>query len=98
MRLIMTHSLGQVMADVLIKPDGTVYLMRPSPVLRREWIERYVASDMKCLFGNACPGQKADALHWQMTKRNYQLDLQTVETKPGPQPASLFDETKAVPQ
>src|SRR5437773_676246 len=43
MRLIMTHSLGQVLADVLVKPDGAAFLMRPSPVLRRDWVERYVA-------------------------------------------------------
>src|SRR2546427_12398027 len=56
MRLIMTHSLGQMMADVLVKPDGAVFLMHPSPVLRRVWVQRYVAGDMKRFLERPAPG------------------------------------------
>jgi hypothetical protein len=98
MRLIMTAAFGQVLADVLIKPDGTVYLMRPNPVLRRAWIERFVARDLECLFGHRpglCPAQATDANHFVVNDRGYTLELQTVDTKAGLQLATLFDETKA---
>lgn len=88
MRLIMTHSLGQMMADVLVKPDGAVFLMRPTPVLRRVWVERYVAGDMKLFLETPAPSLV-------FTDRYHTLELRTVETKPGLQPAELFDETKA---
>jgi len=98
MRLIVTHSLGQVMADVLVKPDGSVYVLRRSPMLRVEWIKRYVGRDAKCLFGNIggqCPGRALDATHFVVTDRNYAMDLRTVDTKPGVLPPELFDETEA---
>ncbi|MEI6083899.1 MAG: hypothetical protein WCS70_06315 [Verrucomicrobiota bacterium] len=84
LRLIMTSALGQVMADVLVKPDGAVYLMRPSPVLRREWIERYVVSDMRRYVEFLTPTLS-------INDRHHTLELRTVETKPGPQPAKLFE-------
>ena len=90
--------MGQVLADVLIKPDGAVVLMRPSPVLRRSWVEGYVARDVVSLFGNPSPpcfSLPMDSSHVVMTNSNYILDLQTVGIKPGLQPVSLFDETKA---
>src|SRR5437899_5190674 len=55
MRLIMTHSLGQLMADVLVKPDGAVFLMRPSPVLRRVWVEHCVAGDIRRFLETSAP-------------------------------------------
>ncbi|MCG3147541.1 MAG: hypothetical protein PCFJNLEI_00981 [Verrucomicrobiae bacterium] len=81
-RLIMTHTLGQVLADVLIKPDGAMHVMRPSPVLRREWIERFVAADLR---------RFAESGTLTFRDRHHTLELRTVETKPGPQPASLFE-------
>jgi len=84
MRLIMTSALGQVMADVLLKPDGAVYLMRPSPALRPEWIERYVAADMRRFAESPTP-------NLSIKDRSHTLELRTVETKTGPQPANLFE-------
>jgi hypothetical protein len=50
-----------------------------------------------CIFGGApdaaCPMQRWSENHFMIERRWYRLDLQIVETKPGPQPAELFDET-----
>ena len=97
-RLIMTESLGGVLADVLVKRDGAVYLMRPSKMFRPEWIQHYVVADLNCVFGSApetnCPGNMLSPTHFVIERRRYALDLQIVEIKPGPQPPELFDETK----
>jgi hypothetical protein len=95
-RLIITEMFGQVMADVLVKPDGTVHVMRSSRIFRPAWIERYVAADMQCVFGGApdtgCPVRRLSATHFVVERSWYKLDLQIVDTKPGPQPPELFDE------
>jgi hypothetical protein len=97
-RLIVTEMFGQTLADVLVKPDGSVHVMRSSKLLRPAWIERYVAADMLCVFGKgmdtACPAQMLSPTHFVIQRRWYKLDLQIVETRPGPQPAALFDETR----
>jgi len=101
-RLIVTQSLGQVLADVLVKPDGSVQVVRASRMLRPEWIRRYLAADLECIFGNA-PGTEGplrmlSPTHFLIERRWYTLDLQIVETKPGPQASELFDATsKATP-
>ncbi len=98
-RLIVTENFGGVLADVLIKPDGTVHVMRSSRAFKAKWIRRYIAADLKCLFGNGaqadCPGQALSPTHFLIERRWYKLDLQIVETKPGPQPTAMFDESKA---
>ena len=97
-RLIVTENFGGVLADVMIKTDGTVHVMRSSRAFKPKWIRRYVAADLECLFGNPkddCPGQTLNLNHFVIKRRWYRLDLQIVETKPGPQPASMFDESKA---
>lgn len=101
-RLIVTGMFGAVLADVLVKRDGTVLVMRSSKLFRPVWVERYVAGDMQCIFGDApdavCPVRMLSATHFLIERRWYKLDLEIVETKPGPQPAELFDEThKAAP-
>jgi hypothetical protein len=97
-RLIVTEMFGHVLADILVKRDGTAQVMRSSKLLRPGWIERYVAADMQCVFGGdqdaACPVQKLTATHFVIERRWYKLDLQIVDTKFGPQPAELFDETR----
>lgn len=97
-RLIITETFGQTLADVLVKPNGTVHVMRSSRLLRPAWIERYVAADMLCIFGGspdvACPTQRLSATHFVIKRRWYSLDLQIVDSKPGPQPPELFDETQ----
>ena len=99
-RVIMTESFGQVLADVLLKPDGTAYLMRRGSLLRPAWIKRYMVADLKCLFGKTsqadCPGRMINPTHFIIERPAYTLDLHTVETKPGPQPAAMFDASKGI--
>lgn len=98
-RLIVTENFGGVLADVLIRPDGAVYVMRSSRSFKPKWIRRYIAADVECIFSNIprpdCPGQMLSPTHFLIERRWYKLDLQIVETKPGPQSADLFDESKA---
>jgi hypothetical protein len=97
-RLIVTENFGAVLADVLVKPDGKIFVMRSSQLFRPEWIQNYVVTDLECIFGDApemnCPGKMLCPTHFVMEHRGYTLDLQIVETKPGAQPPELFDETK----
>jgi len=101
-RLIVMENFGAVLADVLVKPDGTVRVMRSSRIFRPAWIERYMAVDLQCIFGDAqtaaCPVQTLSSTHFVVERRWYKLELHIVETKPGSQPAELFDEwQKAIP-
>ena len=97
-RLMVTESLGAMMADVLVKPDGKVYLMRPSR-LPEKYVRRFLVADLECLFGGPaaadCPVTRLAPDHFVIDRGSYRLDLRTVETKPGAQPAELFDETRA---
>jgi hypothetical protein len=97
-RLIITENFGGVLADVLVKPDGKIFVMRSSRLFRPEWIRRYVVADMECIFGGApepnCPGKMLSPTHFVIGRREYTLDLQIVETKPGQQPSEIFNETK----
>ena len=98
-RLIVTENFGSVLADVLVKPDGSVRVMRSSRTFKPAWIRNYIATDLQCIFGDAaradCPGQMLSPTHFIIERRWYKLDLQIVETKPGLQPAEMFDEAKA---
>lgn len=98
-RLVITENFGSVLADVMIKPDGKVYVMRSSRAFKSKWIRNYIAADLQCVFGETasgnCPGQMISPAHFVIERRWYKLDLQIVEAKPGPQSADLFDETKA---
>jgi len=101
-RLIVMESFGAVLADVLVKPDGTVRVMRSSRIFPRTWVERFVSPDLQCIFGDAqrlaCPVRTLSATHFIIERRAYKLDLHIVETKPGTQPAELFEDTqKATP-
>jgi hypothetical protein len=97
-RLIVTEMFGHVLADVLVKPDGAIHVMHSSPPFRPAWIARYVVGDMQCIFGGLsgaeCPVRKLSATHFVIERRWYKLDLQIVETQPGPQPPEMFDETQ----
>lgn len=94
-RLIVTENFGSVLADVLVKPDGSVRVMRASRAFKPAWIRDYMAADLQCIFGDApradCPGRMLSPTHFLIERRWYKLDLQIVETKPGPQPATTFD-------
>jgi hypothetical protein len=98
-RLIISQALGQTMADLLVKPDGTVHVMQSSPMFKPEWVRRYVAADLDCIFGKhpqkKCPVQARDANHFVIKHFFYKLDLRIVETKIGPQPENLFDPAQA---
>src|SRR5215467_15058816 len=67
-RLIISQPLGQTMADLLVKPDGTVHVMQSSPAFKPEWVRKYVAADLECIFSNhpkkKCPVQMIDANHF----------------------------------
>jgi hypothetical protein len=97
-RLIVTENFGAVLADVLVKSDGKIFVMRSSQLFSPKWIQRYIVADMECIFGGAretnCPGKMSSPVHFVIKHSGYTLDLQLVETKPGPQPPELFDETK----
>ena len=97
-RLILTENFGGVLADLLIKPDGTVHVMRPSAVFKPEWIQ-YLAADVQCIFGDEprenCLGRMVAPKHFVIKRRWYELDLKIVEIKPGSQSPEMFDETKA---
>jgi len=96
-RLIVMENLGSVLADVLVKRDHTVHVMRSNRVFKARWIRRYVAADLECIFGDAepRPGRMLTPTHFVIERRRYTLDLQIVEVKPGPQPPELFDESQA---
>lgn len=98
-RLIITENFGSVLADVLVTPNGKAHVMRSSRAFKPKWIEHYIAADVRCLFGNGsekdCPGQMLSPTHFVIERRWYKLDLHIVDTKPGPQPAEMFDASKA---
>ena len=97
-RLVVTENFGNVLADVLVKPDGKAYVMKSSRAFKPKWIERHIAADVRCLFGDVsdsgCPVQTIGTNRFLIERRWYKLDLQTVQIKPGVQSAELFDATK----
>ena len=97
-RLIITETFGNVMADVLVKPDGKVYVMQSSRMFPKKYIEKLLVRDMACVFGAHpaadCPVTMPEPNHFLIDRGAYQVDLRILEIKPGPQRADLFDETK----
>jgi hypothetical protein len=98
-RLVITENFGNVLADVLVTPDGRAHVMKSSRAFKPAWIERHIAADVRCLSGTNppgdCPGEMIAPDRYLIQRRWYRLELQTVEIKPGPQPPNLFDATKA---
>jgi len=98
-RLVLTENFGGVLADVLVTPNGEAHVMKSSRAFKPKWIERYVAADVRCLFGSAttddCPGETLGPNHFLIQRRWYKLDVQIVNIQPGSQPAALFDATQA---
>jgi hypothetical protein len=96
-RLIVTETFGNMMADVLVKPGGKVVVVKSSRMFPERYIRRLLVRDVQYLFGPMSaedPQVKvADTNHITIDRGGYQLDLHIVETKPGPQPAEMFDET-----
>lgn len=97
-RLVITGQFGNVLADVLVQPDGTVHVMRSSRALRERWIRNHVVADLRCVLGlgpmENCPGERPAPDRIRIQRRWYQLELTTAETRIGPQPDSLFDPTR----
>ena len=93
-RLIVSEGFGAVLADVLITPDGKNHVLRSSRAFKPKWIEKFVAADVQCIFGPQhpadCPVQMIATNHFRIERRQYTLDLQIVEVKPGRQPAASF--------
>ena len=85
-RLIVTETFGNVMADVLEKPDGTVFVMRSSRMFPEQYIRRLMAADVECIFGGTpmldCPVTMPETNHFVVDRGGYKLDLRIVETKP----------------
>ena len=98
-RLVVTENFGNVLADVLIMPDGTAHVMRSSRAFKPEWIRRYLAADVQCLTGGlsseGCPGEHLSETHFLVQRRWYKLDLQTVKVAAGTQAATMFDPSRA---
>lgn len=95
LRLVVTESFGQVLADVLVNPEGHVFVMRSSRILRPGWIRRYVARDLQCIFAHpplADPSvTMPETNHFVIQRPWYSLDLRVVQVEPGPQPGNRFD-------
>jgi hypothetical protein len=95
LRLLMTETFGGVLADVMIEPDGKVIVVQAKPPFRPAWAEKYVAADLRCVFGRAsiedCPGWVLSPTHFVIKRPRYTLDLQTVEVKTNVPPSSVFD-------
>ena len=83
---------------MLVQADGSIQVMRSGGVFRPDWIRRHVAMDLQCLANDppdpGCPVRKLDPTHFRIVRPAYKLEVQTVETRPGPQPAGLFDGTR----
>jgi len=98
-RLMVTENLGGLMADVLVKPDGKVYVMRSKELFPEKYVRRFLVADLECVFGGSaaadCPVTMPAPDHYVIDRGGYRLDLRIVERKPGAQPAELFDETRA---
>ncbi len=99
-RLLVTENFGNVLADVLVKPDGAVRVMRSSAAFSPARIKRFVVPDLECVFGNAtgkkCRVEMLSPTRFVVRRFWYTLDLRIVDMKPGAQPAAMFDETKAM--
>jgi hypothetical protein len=98
-RLVVTENFGHIVADVLVKPDGRVFVMQSSGMFPENYIRYGIAADLECIFGDAtnknCPVKVLDANHFVIERGRYKLDLRIVETKYGTQPMELFDEARA---
>ncbi|HEV2691464.1 MAG TPA: hypothetical protein VG347_01060 [Verrucomicrobiae bacterium] len=100
--LVVTENFGNVMAELLIKPDGQVFVLRSSRMFPERYIRRLMAEDVKCVFGGTpkldCPVTMPETNRFVLDRGAYKLDIRIVETKAGVQPAAMFEEPVAVKQ
>ena len=96
-RLVLMDTLNMVVADVLIKPDGRVFVMKSSRMFPARYLRRLVAADVQCVFGGRpaldCPVSSPAPNEYVIDRGRYQLDLRILQVKPGRQPDPMFDET-----
>ncbi len=95
-RLVLMESLGMVVADVLVKPDGQVFVMKSSRMFPARYIRRLMAADLQCVFGGRtemdCPVSSPAPNEYVIDRGGYQLDMRILTVKPGRQPDAMFDE------
>jgi hypothetical protein len=95
MRLVLTGDFGQILADVLVKHDGSVHVMQSGKILHPNWIRHYVAEDLKCVFAESPARhgslQVLSPSHFILRRPWYVLDISIVETRVGDQPPALFE-------
>jgi hypothetical protein len=95
LRLIVTENFGGVLADVLVKPDGNIFVLKANPPFRRAWVEKFIAADLKSVFNDQAKItgslRMLSDTHFVIERSGYELDLRTVDVKPGLQPAEMFE-------
>lgn len=95
-RLVIAENFGGTLADVLVKPDGKIYVMKSSAAFPAERIRKFVARDLECVFGGA-EGRisSPEKNHLVLQRIGYSLDIRLLEIRRGPQDAKLFDAAAA---
>ena len=87
-RLVITESFGHVVADVLVRPDGTVFVMQTSRLFPEKSVRYGIASDLQCIFGGFPPQPVAvktiAANHFIIRHGFYSLDLRLLKIEPRP--------------
>ena len=95
LRLIVTENFGGVLADVLVKPDGKIFVLKTGPPFRPAWVEHYIAADLESIFDDHAKTDGSLRMlsdtHFVIERSGYQLDLRTVDVTPGQQSAEMFE-------
>jgi len=95
-RLVLTETFGIVVADLLVKPDGQVVVLKSSRIFPARYIRRLMAADVQCVFGGRtaldCPVSCPAPNEYVIDRSGYRLELRILSVKPGQQPDSMFDE------
>lgn len=95
-RLVIAENFGGVLADVLVKPDGKVFVMKSSAAFPADRIRNYVAADLESVFGTKGGRMTSPEKNHVVLKRfGYSLDIRVLDIKAGPRDAKLFDEAGA---
>ena len=94
-RLVLMDTFG-IVADVLIKPDGQVFVMKSSRMFSARCIRQFMAADVQCVFGGRtmldCPVSSPAPNEYVIDRGGrYQLDMRILQVKPGRQPDTMFD-------
>src|SRR5579859_1738361 len=94
-RLVLMDAFG-IVADVLIKPDGQVFVMKSSRIFSARCIRQFMSADVQCVFGGRttldCPVSSPAPNEYVIDRGRYQLDMRILQVKPGQQPDTMFDQ------